>query len=165
MMVTLPGGSRILIRPIEPKDQAGLARGLDHLGLESRYRRFFVPVSRLYERDLTYLTQIDHHDHEALVAIDEQTRVGVGVARYVRTSAEVAEPAIVVIDDWQGRGVGTALLSALVERARKEGVVRFDAHMLATNSRAIRVFGRIGETTRSPDGTEVRLTIKLPSSC
>ncbi|MGO9750657.1 MAG: N-acetyltransferase family protein [Solirubrobacteraceae bacterium] len=161
MIVSLRGGSRILIRPIEPRDQPGLARGIQKLSLETRYRRFFAPVSRLQERDLTYLTQIDHHDHEALVAIDEQTGVGVGVARYVRISAHAAEPALVVVDDWHGRGVGSALLTALVERARNEGIVQFEAPVLASNSRAIRVLERLGKTKRTPDGTEVRLTIEL----
>ncbi len=162
MIVTLRGGSRMRIRPIEPEDQDALARGIEKLSLETRYRRFFVPVSRLAQRDLAYLTQVDHHDHEALVAIDERSGAGIGVARYVRTSTAVAEPAFVVVDDWQGRGVGTALLAVLVHRARSEGIVQFQAEVLASNGRAIRVLERIGETTRSADGTEVRLTIELP---
>ncbi len=163
MIVTMGGGEQILIRPIEPGDQAALASGMERLSLESRYRRFFVPMSKLGERDLAYLTEVDHHGHEALVAIDERTGVGIGVARYVRTDDGVAEPALVVIDEWQGRGVGTALLSALVERALAERIVRFEAPVLATNAPAIRVLERIGETARSQDGTKVTLSIELPN--
>lgn len=161
MIVTLPGGERILIRPIEPSDQAGLALGMQRLSVEARYQRFFAPVMRLAERDLIYLTDVDHHDHEALVGIEERTHTLIAVARYVRTAAEVAEPAIVVGDAWQARGLGTALLSALAARALEEGIVRFVAEVLAANSGAIRVFERLGETSRSLDGTNLTLTIEL----
>src|SRR5436309_1309354 len=125
MSTPLREGSQITIRPIGPDDRQDLADGFARLSPETRYRRFFGPVARLRERDLDYLTQIDHHHHEALVAVDDATGDGVGVARYVRIADGVAEPAVVVVDDWQGRGVGGALLSALVDRAREEGVTRF----------------------------------------
>ena len=120
MNVTLRDGSRLAIRPVEPDDRATIAEGFERLSPESRYRRFFGPMPELGERDLNYLTRVDHHDHEALVGIDASTGKAVGVARYVRTGPEVAEPAIVVTDDWQGRGAGSRLLAALVARAREE---------------------------------------------
>ena len=60
---------------------------------------------------------------------------------------------MVVADDWQGRGAGTRLLDALVERAREEGIRRFEAPVLAYNTDAIHVLERLGETTREPQGT------------
>src|SRR3954467_14826565 len=116
--VTLKDGARALIRPITPDDRDALAAGVAGLSPESRYRRFFAPVSELSERDLDYLTRVDHHDHEALLAVDAATGDGVGGARGVRAGPGVPEPPIVVADDWHGRGVGTRLLDALVERAR-----------------------------------------------
>ncbi len=158
----LRDGSRITIRPIGPDDRQDLAEGFERLSPETRYRRFFSPVPELRERDLDYLTQIDHRDHEALVAIDDATGEGVGVARYVRISGGVAEPAVVVVDDWQGRGVGAALLSSLVDRAREEGVTRFQAPVLATNNQAIRALEKLGHTRSELDGREMMLTIDLP---
>jgi nucleotide-binding universal stress UspA family protein/RimJ/RimL family protein N-acetyltransferase len=155
-------GRRVEIRPLEPADRQLLKDGFERLSPESRYRRFFGPMTALRERDLDYLTQVDHHDHEALVALDPATGEGIGVARFVRTDGEVAEPAIVVADDWQGRGVGTRLLDALVQRAREEGVARFEAPVLAANADAIHVLERLGETTRRREGREVLLTIELP---
>ena len=151
------------MRPVEPEDRAALAEGFERLSPESRYRRFFGPMPQLSDRDLDYLTQVDHHDHEALVAVDARTGDGIGVARYVRTGARVAEPAIVVADDWQGRGVGGLLLDALAARATEEGVRRFDAPVLATNHEAIALLERLGRTTRRPDGREVQLSIELPA--
>jgi RimJ/RimL family protein N-acetyltransferase len=116
------------------------------LSPESRYRRFFVAIAELSDQDLDYLTEVDHRDHEALAAIDEATGAIVGVARFVRTSADEAEPAIVVADDWQRRGVATRLLDALVERAREESIARFRAPVLAQNPAAVRVLSRLGPT-------------------
>jgi nucleotide-binding universal stress UspA family protein/RimJ/RimL family protein N-acetyltransferase len=161
--VTLGDGSRLEIRPIEPDDRTALAEGFRRLSPESRYRRFFAPMDELSERDLDYLTRVDHHDHEALVAIEAGSGEGVGVARYVRTGAAVAEPAIVVADAWQGRGAGGQLLGVLADRAREEGITRFEAPVLATNDQAIRVLDGLGETTRRQEGREVVVGIDLPA--
>jgi nucleotide-binding universal stress UspA family protein/RimJ/RimL family protein N-acetyltransferase len=160
--VELRDGSRVDVRPVEPDDRAALAAGFERLSPESRYRRFFGPMPELSERFLDYLTRVDHHDHEALVAIDPETGDGVGVARYVRTKPDAAEPAVAVIDDWQGRGVAPVLLERLVDRARDEGIERFEAPVLASNREAIAVLERLGRTTVRPDGREVQMTIDLP---
>jgi nucleotide-binding universal stress UspA family protein/RimJ/RimL family protein N-acetyltransferase len=160
--VELADGSPVHIRPIRPEDREALAAGFERLSAESRYRRFFAPVARLRERELDYLTIVDHHDHEALVAFDRATGEGIGVARFVRTEPTVAEPAIVVADDWQGRGLANHLLDALVDRAREEGIDQFVAPVLADNAAAIRILERLGETSREQLGREVLLTIALP---
>jgi nucleotide-binding universal stress UspA family protein len=79
----------------------------------------------------------------------------------VRTAAAEAEPAIVVADDWQGRGLGSVLIDALADRARDERVERFRASVLAENPEAIRLLSRLGDTTRRADGREVELDIVL----
>jgi RimJ/RimL family protein N-acetyltransferase/nucleotide-binding universal stress UspA family protein len=157
----LKDGTRIYIRPISPEDQEALAAGFDRLSPESRYRRFFTPLEHLSEQQLDYLTQVDHHDHEALVAIEESTGEGIGVARFVRVADDVAEPAIVVADEWQRRGVAGHLLDALADRAREEGVRRFVAPVLAQNTAAIEAFERLGEVTLAPQGIESELTVDL----
>jgi len=161
--IELRDGTQIEIRPIRPEDRAVLEDGLKRMGPESRYRRFFAPVSRLSESQLEYLTEVDHHDHEALVAFERDTREGVGVARFVRIEHEgdVAEPAVVVIDDWQGRGVGAGLLGALAERAREEGIRSFLAPVLADNAAAIASLSGLGETSLTARGSEVELLIAL----
>ena len=68
---------------------------------------------------------------------------GVAVARYVRTGEGVAEPAISVVDDWQGRGLATVLLDELVGRAREEGIRSFAAPVLAAG-RAVVAGGGLG---------------------
>lgn len=158
---TLPDGTEITIRPIGPEDRAALAEGFEKLSPESRYRRFFSPVSTLGDRELDYLTQVDHHDHEALVAVETESGEGVAVARFVRLRDDLAEPAIAVADDWQRRGVAGVLLDALARRAREEGIQQFIAPILAENAGAIKAFHRLGATTASYSGPEVELTIDL----
>ena len=133
--VTLRDGSRVRIRQWHRSDTDLLLRGFDRLSPESRYRRFLSGIRELTGPALRYLTELDHHDHEAMIAVDERTGEAVGLARYVRDPRRpaVAELALTVIDDWQGRGVGTLLLNVLCARAREGGITHFTALMLATN--------------------------------
>ena len=133
--ITLRDGSHIRIRQGHRADKQLLLRGFEKLSPESRYRRFLAPMLELSEPMVRYLTEIDHHDHEAMIALDEETGVGIGVARYVRDPdrSQVAEVAVTVVDDWQRRGVGTLLVQVLGARAREEGITAFTALMLATN--------------------------------
>jgi len=144
--VALRDGSSVLVRPARPDDRALLLAGFERLGPESRYRRFLAPMVVLSDDDVTYLTNVDHHDHEALAALDAETGEGVGVARFVRSAErpDTAEFAITVIDDWQGRGVGTLLLDRLAERARAEGIVRFSALLLAENREMLELLEGLG---------------------
>jgi RimJ/RimL family protein N-acetyltransferase len=150
-----------VLRPIAATDRQLLADGFEGLSPQSRYRRFFSSVSVLSKRQLDYLTDVDHHDHEALVALADGEIVG--VARFVRTHPGVAEPAIVVTDEWQGRGLAGQMLDALADRAREEGIDYFVAPVLSENRAAIRLFERLaeGEATVRHDGTEIELTIPL----
>jgi GNAT superfamily N-acetyltransferase len=120
---------------------------------ESRYRRFMSPLPRLSDSQLTYLTEVDHHDHEALVA-ETADGLGIGVARFVRLPDDpaAAEAAVAVVDDWHGRGVGTALSEELGRRAREEGIHAFTATALATNDEVIDLLGRLGRTEVKHDG-------------
>jgi RimJ/RimL family protein N-acetyltransferase len=164
--VVTPGGTRLLVRPISPDDKPLLADGFERLSARSRYRRFFRPLDGLSDRDLAYLTEIDHHDHEALVALDPETGQLIAVARYVRSDDDdEAEVSVVVGDPWQRRGIATALLERLVERARQEGIGHFVALVMDENTEALKLFehrapGR-GQPRRSKSG-HLELVIELP---
>jgi GNAT superfamily N-acetyltransferase len=142
-------GSVVDIRAIEPGDKDLLREGFERLSERSRYERFLSPLDRLGPGMLRYFTEVDHHDHEALIAIDPETGHMVGVARFVRETQnpEVAEAAITVADDWQGRGLGTLLLREIAERARQEDVERFSAYVLAQNDDMLELLRRLGPTT------------------
>jgi GNAT superfamily N-acetyltransferase len=127
--VALRDGSHVRIRQGRRSDRELLLRGFRRLSPESRYRRFLAPIPRLPEATVRHLTDIDHHDHEAMIALDEQGTEALGVARYVRDPdrPQAAKVAVTVVDDWQGRGLGTLLLEAISARARREGIRTFTA--------------------------------------
>jgi GNAT superfamily N-acetyltransferase len=162
--VTLRDGSRVTVRPIRSQDAEHLRAGFERLSEESRYRRFLSPMQELSGSMLRYLTEVDHHDHEALIAVGADRTI-VGVARSVRSRSDpqVAEAAVTVADDWQGRGLGTALLGLLADRARAEGISRFTALMLAVNREMLDLFEDLGPVRilRRVSGT-IELEIALP---
>jgi GNAT superfamily N-acetyltransferase len=162
--VEVRDGSGIVVRPIEATDKEGLHRAFHRLSPESRYRRFFAPLTDLSERDLAYLTEIDHHDHEALAAVDPATGEIVGVARYVRREEpHLAEASIAVVDDWQGRGIATALLERLAARAREAGITHFVALILSENRDAIELFQHFAPTgSRRSRSGHIELLVELP---
>ncbi len=163
----LRDGTPIVIRPVRPDDRDALRESFERLSPESRYRRFLAPMAHLSESQLTYLTRVDHRDHEALVAMAEgdgdADGEGLGIARFVRLQdPDAAEVAVAVADSWQGRGLGTVLLAHLLARARQEGIERFTATVLADNRGSLEVLSSLGHTTVGPpQGGAVELTIDL----
>jgi RimJ/RimL family protein N-acetyltransferase len=154
-LVTLPDGASVLVRPIAPSDAPALLRGLEHLSPRSRYRRF-LGTPRIGAAELRYLTEVDHHDHEALGAADPATGEGIAIARYIREpGSDSAEIAVTVDDAWQGRGLGTALLLRLADRARAAGIRRFTGLILAENAPMRALMAKLGdpESRNVGDGT------------
>lgn len=141
---TLRDGTRLVIRPIRPSDKAELSAGLTGLSERSRQRRFLSPKVRFSAAELRYLTELDGHDHVALVAhlIDG---TGVGVARYVRTPGDppTADVAIVVADEMQGRRLGSLLADEVAVIAAENGIRRFSADILSDNLPARRLLARL----------------------
>ena len=160
------GTPPIVIRAIRPDDKQALREGADRLSDRSRYMRFLSPHRSLTPAELTYFTEVDHHDHEALVAIDPATGHGIGVARYIRRPhhPDSAELAVAVADDWQNKGVGTRLTEALADRARHEGITHFTALMFADNTPMLHVIKSLGVVHDvSHDQGLVELTVDLPA--
>jgi RimJ/RimL family protein N-acetyltransferase len=146
MVQRLADGTPLLIRPIRPDDKPLLSRGLSELSELSVHRRFLSPKPRFTSSELRYLTEVDGIDHVAFVAQrpGECYRL-LGVARWVRLQAEpeTAEIAIVVADDWQGRGIGSLLAEAVAEEARRNGIRRFTATILSDNVPAQRLMTKL----------------------
>ena len=109
------------------------------------------------------LTDIDHRDHEAIVALDERGTEGLGIAHYLRSPerADTAEVALTVIDDWQGRGLGTLLLEVISARARQEGIKTFTALLLAENHEMRGLLERLGPV-RMIDQARDTVEVEVP---
>lgn len=145
--VRLADGAEIVVRPVEPDDRRELAVGFEHLSALSRFRRFRERVDHLTQQQLIELTDVDHESHEALGALDAATGEGVGVARYVRAADDPtrAEFACTVLDRWQRRGVGTALIERLAGRALANGIERFTTRILVGNEPARRLLAHVAD--------------------
>ena len=145
MLLPLPDGTTVLVRPIRAEDKPLLVEGLRRLSPETSFRRFLSPKVSFTAAELRYLTEVDGRDHIAFVAVDvaDRSRL-IAVARIVRTDPETAEMAIVVGDPWQGLGLGRALSSHLARAARDVGIQRISGTMLAGNRPALRLMQGFG---------------------
>lgn len=163
----LRDGTQVLLRPIRPEDRARLEAGLQRLSPASRYLRFHTTVDSLSDEQLRYLTDVDQHDHVALVALDldRPDEPGVGVARFIREPYEphIAEAAITVADRYQGQGAGTILLGALAHRAREEGVAVFRNYVLAGNHAMLEVFDHLGAHRERESPELWRVDLEVPT--
>ena len=148
MFITARDGTQLYVRHVKPADKELIAKAWRQLSQESQRKRFLAPKPRLTGSDLRYLTEIDGHDHVALIALrlHEPKRL-VAVARYVRLKedSEIAEVAVTVADPMQGQGIGTKLGVLLADEARGRGIKRFSASVLADNAPALRLMSTLSE--------------------
>jgi GNAT superfamily N-acetyltransferase len=164
--VRLRDGTAVTIRPIRPDDRRGLEEAFERLSGRSRYLRFHAPVDHLTDAQLRFLTEVDHDTHVALVAVPrDEAGPGLGVARYVRLTQDrgVAEAAVVVVDAWQGRGLGTLLLAALATRAARGGVRVFRNYVLAENTPVVALFDQLGAERKEDEPGVYRIDLTLPA--
>lgn len=164
--VTTRDGTALVLRPLRPSDRQELAQGYDELSAESRRRRFFSPPSRLSPSLLDYLTDLDFDQRFALVAQlgDDPAGWGLGVARWVRDRSDPtrAEAAVTVADEWQGRGIGTQLLLALVEAAIERGITAFLADVLWENTALLDALRERGARIDRSEPGVARVQFDLP---
>lgn len=164
-VVTLRDGSRIRVRDLAPDDRDKLRAGFEELSPTARLMRFGRQVEELTDAMLDDLMDVDGHDHVALVAVEDTDPEGggLGVARYIREPYETsaAEAAVTVAEGQRGRGLGTALLRALAERATHEGVTEFRNYVLAENLAMRRVFEDLGAHVAVQGGPVLRMDLPL----
>ena len=162
-LVVLRDGSEVLVRPVRPEDKPLFVAGWAEMSDETVYRRFLQPRDALSVAELALFTELDHVDHEAIGALADGR--GVGVARYVRDieRPHVAEAAVVVVDAWQGRGLGGKLLRRLCARATENGIRVFTATLLASNEAMLSLLGSLGEIDLvRREGAAIEVDVRLP---
>jgi GNAT superfamily N-acetyltransferase len=159
----------IVLRLVAPEDKALLRAGFERLSAESRYARFLVPKTSLSSEELRYLTEVDQEDHFALGAVREDgdghgEPVGVGIARFIRTSATTAEAAIAVSDEVQGQGLGRLLFVRLVAAAAERGIGRFHCEVLCHNASMRELIRAIApEYSVEVEAGVMRIDFELPA--
>ena len=164
---TLRDGRPIEIRALRPDDEADMLAAIDRTAAESRRRRFFVSKRGFSEQEKAFFLNVDFVNHVALVAtIDEGgRRTIIGGGRYVVTGPGKAEVAFVVIDAYQGQGIGAMLTRHLASLARAAGLNELAADVLPENAAMRKVLGKFGfEAGRSHDPQVIHMTLPLTES-
>src|SRR5829696_3225988 len=164
MYARLADNTLLYLREIRPDDKERLAEGMRGLSDESIQRRFLGPKPYLSARELRYLTEVDGHDHYAIVAADAEDRIR-AVARFVRLEdGTSAEAAITVCDDLHGLGLGSLLARRLSDAARERGIERLTATIASENRPALALMRHIDDRLRGrPVGSSVtELVAQLP---
>lgn len=137
---------------------------VERTSAQSLYRRFFSAKRGFTERETAFFLNVDFINHIALVAVVEEggKPVIVGGGRYVVVKDGQAEVAFVVVDAYQGRGVGAALMRHLGTIARGAGLRELIAEVLPENTAMLRVFQNSGfavSTTRESGVMHVTLRL------
>jgi GNAT superfamily N-acetyltransferase len=162
----LADGTRVLIRALVPEDRDELAARYGELSSRSRRLRFVSAPAHLSDRLLDHLFDLDYVDRYALVAtlVDDPGSPSVGVARYIRSSVDPtrADAAVTVVDDHQGRGIGTLLLTSLVAVAMDNGVEVFTADILWDNGDLLDGLRAVGAQVESGEPGMAKVHVDLP---
>jgi GNAT superfamily N-acetyltransferase len=165
-VVTLRSGDVVQVRQVQPGDAPAMARAYANLGEQSRYRRFFTVMPELPEATLQAAVEVDHIDHEALVAVPLLSAEIVGECRFIRRAdqPDTADAGVTVIDQWQGRGLGSMLLTRLSERALEVGIEYFAAEILAENRTMLAMLPSLGRVETESSGPVVTARVEIPES-
>jgi RimJ/RimL family protein N-acetyltransferase len=163
-MERLRDGRDIEIRALRPDDREGMLAAIGRTSPQSLRTRFFAPKRGFSDTELAFFMNIDFDNHVALVAqIDEDGRPSiVGGSRYIVVHPGQAEIAFVVVDAYQGQGIGAALMRHLAHLAHDAGLKELIADVLPENTAMLAVFSKFGfrrGATREPQ--VVHLTMQL----
>src|SRR4029077_9177832 len=142
----LRDGRPIEIRAVRPDDKDDMLAAIGSTSTESRRRRFFVVKRGFSEKEIDFFVRIDFRDHVALIALaDEHGRPTiVGGGRYVVVEPGSAEVAFIVIDGYQGQGIGSHLMRHLAGIARDAGLTELIAEVLPEDTGIRKGFSKFG---------------------
>lgn len=151
---TLRDGTPVVIRVMRPDDRERIIAAFDKLEESSIYTRFMSHLKGIPPRALERIAEIDFVHVNGLVATigagSDEIVIG-GASYYGGVAADgerFAEVAFTVEEDYQGQGLATKLFRALATIARRHGITRFTAEVLARNAAMLTVFARTGLPTR-----------------
>jgi RimJ/RimL family protein N-acetyltransferase len=158
----------VKIRSIRSEDKGLVIDALRKVSADSIYYRLFAPKKVFSDEDLKQITEVDLLNVVALVAVLEEgeTRKIVGGGRYVRCgtseTGQRAEVAFLIDDAHQGLGIGSRLFKHLVAIALASGITTFEAEVLPSNNKMLRVFDRSGlPVAKTMTRDSIHVTIEL----
>ena len=158
--LTLPNRSSLRTRPLHRGEERAIRELYRHLSSRTRYLRFSLAMPELSDSLLRLITCVDYHRRLALLA-ESDTDGGpevVALSEFVAIEDHTAEVGLVVRDDWQRLGLGTALARRTLLAAEVRGFDRFVAQVLYENTGVMRLLRHVGDvvSTKTRSGvTEV----------
>ena len=158
--LTLAEGVPVWVRPVVPSDREGLRQGYREMSRTSRYMRFFTAGAEISAERARYFTEVDQRDHVAWCAVEPVSNLrGYGIARFVRDTGQPdrADFAIALIDEMQGKGLGTILLAALYLLAQARGICELRSEVLPDNPILPRWLPTLGASITSSGDPSYRL--------
>lgn len=150
--VTLRPGMKILFRPIKPTDEAMMQELFYSLSEDSIYYRFFSHTPFMPHKKVQRFTTVDYQKDMAIVGLVEEygREKIIAVGRYaLEPESNMAEVALLVQDDWQGKGIGTRLLKYLIQIAKSRKIAGFKAQVLADNRAPLHLVHKTGYTVET----------------
>lgn len=160
----LKDGSQIEIRALRRTDESDMLAAIEHTSAQSLQRRFFVMKRHFSDKERAFFMDIDFKNHVAIVAVANKDgrQIIAGGGRYIVFEPGRAEMAFVVIDAWQGRGIGSLLLRHLVKIASASGLDELTAEVLPENTAMKKVFEKFGfRPAPRRDPQTLHLVLKL----
>lgn len=159
----LRDGRKVEIRMLRADDQNDMLAAIGRTSSQSLQRRFFGPKRSFSKKEVDFFMNIDFTNHVALIALadEDEHEVIIGGGRYVVADPLTAEIAFVVIDDYQGQGVGTLLMHHLAILARKAELTELAAEVLSENTAMRKVFAKFGFQVRRGGDSQV-ICLSLP---
>jgi ribosomal protein S18 acetylase RimI-like enzyme len=146
---TLRDGRAVSIRPLQTEDRPLVARILEAMSAEARYRRFLSPMPRIRSKVVDYLANIDGVNHLAAIALHGPEPAG--MARVV-VAGDQAELAVEISDPFAGVGLGRHLTETVLAMAADRGLVQVDLTVFPDNMAARRLFRNLGAALHFADG-------------
>lgn len=150
--VELKDGTTAFMRPLKLTDEALLRDMFYQLTPESVQTRFFRTIKSMPHEKLQEFLRVDY-DADMAIVVQTSTAADapiVAVGHYAKdTPTNFAEAAFLVRDDWQGKGIGTLLMTALVDAAVARGIGGFTADVLVQNHGMLRIFHKCGYPVES----------------
>ena len=134
---TAADGTALVLRPIAPADIAMAGRFIDALSYGTRYFRFGRGDTRFSSEELAQVCAPDQDTRSHLIIVANGATMAASARYFVQDDGTSCEFALVVADGWQGRGLGTRLLRALIDDAGRRGLAAMQCEVLATNARML----------------------------
>lgn len=160
----LDDGTDVFLGPVLPEDAWRLRDGITRMSPSSRYLRFFATLGEISPAQVRYFTRVDQKNHVAwgVLEMGGYPWPGLGIGRFARLAdrPDAAEWAVAIVDDYQHRGLGSALLAILHLEAESRGIRTLTAMVLPENHFVLDWVKRLdARIERKPDAIEIEMPV------